>query len=41
MSSPQTLSCPRFPSNPRSVSFDKARIALDKVPDRPYNWKRR
>ena len=41
MPSPQTLTCPRLPSNPHSASFDEAPIASDKVPDMPDNWKHR
>ena len=37
MSSPQTLAGSIFLSNPHSASFHKARIALDKVHERPYN----
>ena len=37
MPSPRTLTCPIFLSNPHSASFDKARLVLDKVHERPYN----
>ena len=38
---PKLQHAPIFLSNPHSDSFDKARIALDKVHKRPYNLEHR